>query len=174
VRAVADDLGSSDQARFIEQGIPAVQVFSGAHADYHRPSDTVDKIDAAGLVKVAAVVKEALEYLASRPDRLSVTLPGQQESAPSSPSGRRVMLGTVPDFAFDGTGVRLSGVTADTPAARAGLQPGDIIVSLNNEAVQDLRAYAKLLKALQPGDPVTIKFLRQGREQRATATLTAR
>jgi hypothetical protein len=174
VRAVADDLGSSDQARFIEQGIPAVQVFSGAHADYHRPSDTVDKIDADGLVKVAAVVKEALEYLASRPDRLNVTLPGQQESAPSSTSGRRVMLGTVPDFAFDGTGVRLSGVTADTPAARAGLQPGDIIVSLNNEAVQDLRAYAKLLKALQPGDPVTIKFLRQGREQRATATLTAR
>jgi S1-C subfamily serine protease len=84
------------------------------------------------------------------------------------------MLGTVPDFAFDGTGVRLSGVTANTPAARAGLQPGDIIVGLNNAAVQDLRTYATLLNTLQPGDPVTIRFLRQGREQQATATLTAR
>jgi hypothetical protein len=176
VRAVADDYGASDHARFIAQGIPAVQLFSGAHADYHRPSDTLDKIDAAGLVKVAAVVKEALVYLASRPDRLTVTLPGRQmsPSTPASTSGRRVMLGTVPDFAFDGTGVRLSGVTANTPAARAGLQPGDIIVGLNNAAVQDLRTYATLLNTLQPGDPVTIRFLRQGREQQATATLTAR
>jgi S1-C subfamily serine protease len=80
----------------------------------------------------------------------------------------------VPDFAFAGTGVRLSGVTPATAAQQAGLKAGDIIVGLNDAAVDDLREYSKLLKSLQPGDTVNIRFLRDGNEQSVTATLTAR
>jgi hypothetical protein len=174
VQPVADDLGSSDHSRFLEQGIPAVQFFSGTHADYHAPGDTADKIDTAGLVKVASVVKETVEYLATRPESLTVTLHNAEPPVPANPSGRRALLGTVPDFAFAGTGVRLSGVTPATAAQQAGLKAGDIIVGLNDAAVDDLREYSKLLKSLQPGDTVNIRFLRDGNEQSVTATLTAR
>jgi hypothetical protein len=174
VQVVADDYGASDQTSFIARGVPAVQLFSCAHADYHSPGDSADKIDADGLVKVAAVAKEAVEYLASRPYALTVTWPGLSSSQPASTSGRRVLLGTVPDFAFTGPGVRLSGVTADTPAARAGLREGDIIIRLNDVAVDDLRGYAELLKSLQPGDKTTIGFLRDGRERHTIAAPVTR
>jgi len=71
-RNVPDSIQSSDQVPFIERGVPAVQIFTGAHTDYHRPSDTTDKIDTAGLVKVATFVKEGVAYLAERPDPLTV------------------------------------------------------------------------------------------------------
>jgi S1-C subfamily serine protease len=123
---------------------------------------------------VASVVKETVEYLATRPESLTVTLHNAEPPVPANPSGRRALLGTVPDFAFAGTGVRLSGVTPATAAQQAGLKAGDIIVGLNDAAVDDLREYSKLLKSLQPGDTVNIRFLRDGNEQSVTATLTAR
>ena len=64
---MAESIESSDQVSFTEKGVPAVQIFTAAHADYHRPSDTADKIDVAGLVKVATFVKEGIVYLASGP-----------------------------------------------------------------------------------------------------------
>ena len=81
---VAQSLESSDQVPFVEHGIPAVQVFSGAHADYHRPTDTPDKIDGAGLVKVATYVKEGVAYLAERPEKLTATIAGRRDAAPAA------------------------------------------------------------------------------------------
>ena len=69
VQAVPQDINASDNAAFAEAGVPAVQLFASAASDYHRPSDTADKIDAAGLGKVAAILKEAADYLAARPSR---------------------------------------------------------------------------------------------------------
>jgi hypothetical protein len=104
-RNIAESLQSSDQTSFFRKGVPAVQVFTAAHADYHRPGDTADKIDAAGLVKVATFVKEGVAYLAEREQPLTVTIP--KESAASAPApppagaaGRRVSFGTVPEFGF--------------------------------------------------------------------------
>ncbi|MEA2079176.1 MAG: M20/M25/M40 family metallo-hydrolase, partial [Pseudomonadota bacterium] len=85
IRAVADDFGSSDQTSFIEAGVPAVQLFSGVHPDYHRPGDSADKIDLPGLVKTARVLKETVDYLAERPEALHATLGGEQAiSAPAA------------------------------------------------------------------------------------------
>jgi hypothetical protein len=174
VKSVVDDYGSSDHTSFLDHGIPAVQFFSGANADYHRPSDTVDKIDAAGLIKVAAVVKEAVEYLASRPDALHANLKASPKVETKGRVGRRVLLGTVPDFAFDGPGVRLTGVTADTPAEKAGLRSGDIIVGIDDSEIHDLRGFSENLKALKIGDQVIIRFVRGGSEQSVAVTLVAR
>ncbi len=174
IKSVADDIGSSDQTSFLDLGVPAVQFFSGANADFHRPSDTADKIDEAGLVKVAAVVKETLEYLAARPDALHTTLTGGPQRDRNGGAGRRVLLGTVPDFAFTGPGVRLTGVSADTPAEQVGLRAGDIIVAINENEIRDLRAYSERLKALNIGQRVVIRFVRDGREQTVTTTLAAR
>ncbi len=174
VKAVADDYGSSDQSSFLDRGIPAVQFFSGANADYHRPSDTADKIAANDLLRVAAVVKEAAEYLASRPEPLhSRRLPDRSPRAEDGAS-RRALLGTVPDFGHDGPGVRLSEVTTGTPAAQAGLRQGDVIVGINDTGIADLRDYSRLLKSLSPGDRIMIHFQRDGRQRTATAVLAAR
>lgn len=172
VKLVPEPLDASDQVSFIEAGIPAVQLFSGAHADYHRPSDTADKIDGQGLVKVAAVAREVIAHLASSDARLTKTAAIPQARAPKE-TPRRVALGTVPDFAYAGNGVRLAGVNPGSPAKDAGLREGDVVVAVNSNAVDSLSRYAEILRQLAPGDAVTIQFLRGG-ERREVQTRTVR
>jgi len=168
------DLDSSDQTSFIDAGIPGVQISSGASLDYHRPTDTIEKVDGDGLVKVAVVAKEAVSYLASRPEPLTVTIEGKS-AAPSRQAGaRRVSVGTVPDFAYNGTGVRISDVVPGSPAEAAGLQAGDILVALAGQEVSGLQAYTDLLKTLEPGQTVTLKLRRGEEELERQATLVAR
>ncbi len=178
IEPVADDFGASDQKSFLDAGIPAVQFFSGPHPDYHRPGDTSDKIDARGLVSTAAVIKETVDYLAGRAEPLSSALrPRAGEPAvaePGTPSTRQVSLGTIPDFAYRGKGVRLSGVMPGSPVERAGLRAGDIIVGVQTTAVSDLRGFSDLLKQLRPGDSVTITFERNGQRQRRTLKAVSR
>jgi membrane-associated protease RseP (regulator of RpoE activity) len=176
VTPVADDIGSSDQTSFIAAGVPAVQLFSGAHADFHRPGDTPDRIDAAGLVKTAQVLKEIAVYLAARPEALHSDL-GQQQlaaAAPAQEKKRRVSVGLTPDYAFEGEGVRIDALRSGTPASRSGLRPGDIITALNDAPVPDLRAYAQLLKGLQAGDTVRITFRRGAGEHSVTTRVIER
>jgi Peptidase family M28/PDZ domain/Peptidase family M1 domain len=176
IKTVADDIGSGDQTSFIAAGVPAVQFFSGAHADFHRPGDTLDKLDLAGMVKVAQVLKETVDYLADRPQPLTVTADaiGPPAAAPENAPTRRVSLGTTPDYTWIGEGVRLDGVRAGTPAAQAGLQAGDIIVEVNGTPVDNLQGYAQVLKQLQPGEEIGIRYIRNGGEKRTTARVTAR
>ncbi|MDV6346948.1 M20/M25/M40 family metallo-hydrolase [Nitrosomonas sp. Is35] len=162
VNAVQDDFGSSDQATFIQAGIPAVQFFASAHEDYHAPGDTVDKIDSAGLVKVAAILKEATEYLANRIEPLTVTLPSVP--APAEPAERKekrtASLGTVPDFTYQGEGVRVDNTLPGSPAQQAGLQPGDILIQLAGQPVSDLASYAAILRTLKAGEKVELRYRR--------------
>ncbi len=156
----------SDQASFIDKGIPGVQIFTGAHEDYHRPSDTVDKVDGAGLVKVATFIKESVTYMLEREAPLTVRIESpstRQETATHAAGGRRVSFGTVPDFAFQGDGVRIDSTVPDSPAARAGLVEGDILVALNGTDIADLRAFSQFLKTLEPGQEVEATVLRVGK-----------
>ena len=120
---------------------PAVQFFTGPHLDYHRPTDTIERIDFSGLVSVAKVAKEAIEYLASRPDALTSTLrvtdPHASGEATPPKSDRRVSLGTIPDFTYQETGVRITGTTPESPAEKAGLQAEDVIIRLGDTAIDD-------------------------------------
>jgi hypothetical protein len=177
--SVPDDLGGSDQKSFTDRGVPAVQIFSGAHGDYHRPSDRIESIDAAGLVKVATFVREALVYLSEREDPLTSTLKVERSKAAAptpapAPSGRRVSLGTLPEFSFPGPGVKIEQVMPGTPAERAGLKPGDLIVAIDDEEVADVRAYSGILRAHVPGDTIRIRVLRDGEEVEVEAQLVAR
>jgi len=176
VKAVAEDFGSSDQTSFLEAGVPAVQLFGTPHADIHRPGDTLDKIDVEGLVKVTALASEAAVYLAQRPQALGSTLGGGEAQSPqaAAPGKRRVSLGTVPDFAFGGPGVRLDDVRSGSPAAQAGLQAGDVIIAVNEAAVRDMRDYAAALKQLAPGDEIRVRFRRAGAEQTVTTRVVER
>jgi aminopeptidase N len=182
-RNIPEAIQSSDQAPFIARGIPAVQIFTGAHADYHRPGDTADKIDPDGLVKVAAFVREAVGYLGERPEKLTATIPwATSRSTPSAPTAspggeaapRRASLGTVPDFSFPGPGVRAEGITEGSPAAKAGLQPGDVIVRINDRAVANLQEYSNLLRTFRPGERVSVVIRRGGKDLTVPVTLAER
>ncbi len=178
--SVPGNFEASDQKVFIERGIPAVQIFTGPHGDYHRPSDTADKVDTAGLVKVATLVREAVAYLGERPTPMTVTITSASgTAAPANApapqeSGRRVSFGAVPDFAFEGKGVKLGGVTPDSPAAKAGLAAGDVVTSLNGLPVASLQEFSTTLRTLQPGQVVPVRYLRDGEERSATVTVVAR
>lgn len=187
-KAVPETLESSDHVSFVEAGIPAVQLFTGAHADYHRPSDTAEKVDVAGLVKVAAVAKELVSWLAGREQPLSVSIP-RKGAVPTpaagpgaavaaggtgAPQGRRVSFGTMPDFAFEGPGVKVEAVVPGSPAERAGVKPGDVLLKLDGTDVASLRDYSERLKAARPGQTVRATFRRDGKEIDLDVTLAER
>ncbi len=175
IEVVSEELDSSDQKSFQEAGIPAVQLFSGPHLDYHRPTDTLDKIDPDGLVKVAMVGKEAVEYLANRKEPLTSTLSESTEHAASPPQrGRKVSLGTVPDFAYEGDGYRLSGVVPGSPAEAVGFKEGDVVIRLNDSPIKNLKDLSDILKSLMPGDKVTVTYLRGGKELSVKTELLSR
>ncbi|MBC8554410.1 MAG: M20/M25/M40 family metallo-hydrolase, partial [Candidatus Brocadiales bacterium] len=172
------DTGNGDEKSFIDAGVPSVHLFSGARDNYHRPTDTVDRIDTAGLEKTAAVLKEAVEYLAARPEPLTSTLTAAKESsAPQKKhqrTTRRVILGTVPDFAYTGKGVRLDGVTPGSPAEKVGLQEGDILVRIGETVIEDLEAFSDALKRLQAGNEITIVYMRDNVEHSVAAKVVER
>jgi acetylornithine deacetylase/succinyl-diaminopimelate desuccinylase-like protein len=182
VNAVANDFGSSDQTAFIDAGIPAVQFFASAHEDYHAPGDTIDKIDAAGLTKVAAVLKEAAEYLSNRIEPLTVTLQSSETGSEANASPvshasrarRSASLGTVPDFSYQGEGVRVDGVMPDSAAERAQLRAGDVLLRLDGQPVVDLKSYANILKSLQVGQKVELEYRRENKISAVDVVLGAR
>ena len=152
-----------------------MQLFSGPNLDYHRPSDTANKIDPAGLVKIASVTKDVIEYLSSRGGPLSTTLkPGAGTRTAAPATERKVSLGTIPDFAYSGKGFRISGVVAGSPAEAAGLQEGDVIVKVNSSAIAGLKDFSDILKTLKPGDKVLVTFLRDGKEATVEAEVKGR
>jgi len=172
---VTQELDASDQMSFIKAGVPGVQFFSGANHDYHRPSDTIDKIDAAGMVKVATFVRESILYLAERKEPLSFK--GIQKSAtkmPKQQGTRSATTGSMPDFTYSGTGVKIGALSPDSPAAKAGLQKGDVIVKLGEFNVTNLRDYSTALKNFSPDDKVKLIYKRNDIEHKTEITLIAR
>jgi len=174
VEMVSEELDSSDQKSFQEAGIPAVQFFSGPHLDYHKPTDTADKINAGGLTKVASVAKEVIEYLASRRDPLTATIISDRETQSEPEKERKVSFGIIPDFGYSDEGCRISGVVQGSSAEKGGLREGDIITGINSKTVHKLKDISDILKSLNPGDKVFISFLREGKEMTAETELKER
>ncbi|MGB1071140.1 MAG: M20/M25/M40 family metallo-hydrolase [Planctomycetota bacterium] len=159
--SVNDDPGGSDHVIFHKMGIPGVQLTTGAHEDFHRPGDTFEKINGDGLVLIYQWLNETLGYLGNRVEPLTSTLgDGASNPAPRSSGSRKVYLGTVPDFADPGPGVRFDSVMPDSPAEKSGVKAGDRLLKLNGEVVEDLRMYSQLLSKLEPGTEVTLAIQR--------------
>jgi len=177
IKSVAQEFGSSDQRSFLDVNVPGVQFFSGVNQDFHRPSDTIEKIDSRGLVKIATVLKETMDYLTARETPLTLMLNSKGESSKvsqRSTGGRKVSLGTVPDFTFEGSGVLVSSVVSSSPAEKAGILAKDIIVGIDDQQIEDLRGFAVVLRSLKPGDEISVKLKRQENKISVRAVLEAR
>ncbi len=170
-----DPFGPSDHSSFYAAGRPVLFLFTGAHADYHRPGDTWDKTDAAGLAEVtgfAARVIDAVATLATPPAYARV-------AAPAGSSGRGggygPFFGVVPEFGeSERPGVRVGGVRAGSPADKAGVRQGDVIVTFGGLTVRTLEDFTFALRGRRPGDRVEVTVVREGAERRVEAVLEER
>ena len=171
--------GASDDASFLLRKIPSINFFSGFHSDYHRPSDTWEKIDAAGGAAVADLALALTRQLANRAERPEFVETVQQQDPHSSGnvgavSGYGPYFGSVPDFANEGQGVKFAEVRSGSPAAKAGLRGGDVLIAFDGAAIKTLYDFTFALREKKPGDRVAVVVLRDGKEVKATVELTTR
>jgi len=165
------DLDSSDQVSFIEKNIPAIQFFDGGNGDYHKPSDTSEKIDYKGIVSVGEMAREVIAYLASDSNFISRPLSKSNSGQYKSSSRRKVSTGLMPDFSYQGNGVKAQEIAIGSPLEKAGLVPGDVIVAINDVKTPDLKSYSETLKTFNPGDKIKISYISLGKEKVVEITL---
>ena len=167
--------GPSDHSRFYAAGVPVLFFYTGGHSDYHKPSDTADKLDAAGMARVAAVGARVVDRLASdaRPVYAQVARPARRQGQGGGVAGG-ALLGVVALPRPGNDGLRLSGVMPGTGAERAGLREGDVIVRFAGTAVDGLEELRTLIRDRKPGDSVSVLYLRNGEAHSTSATLGPR
>jgi membrane-associated protease RseP (regulator of RpoE activity) len=160
----ADPYLPTDAMSFYLAEIPVITLFTGAHGDYHTPRDTADLINYEGLYQITKFTKKLIGEVAHNPmkwdyQKIEATNKGSRSKQ------FRVYLGTIPDYSQQGvTGVRLSGVTAGGPAAKAGLLEQDIIVELAGKKIENMYDYVYALQALRAGEETLIKVLRKDQQ----------
>ncbi|MBI5394087.1 MAG: PD40 domain-containing protein [Verrucomicrobia bacterium] len=154
----------TDSIVFYQKGIPALNFFTGSHYDYHKPSDTADKINASGEADVLELVRRVVEDLATRPDRPRY----EKVTGPAAELGREVLrayLGTIPDYTETSQpGVKLSGVRGGSPAEKGGLKAGDVIVKFGAKDIRNIYDYTYALEGAKIGQPVEIVVQREGKQ----------
>jgi hypothetical protein len=170
LKKIASGMGPSDQQSFYLKNIPVLFFFTGDHPDYHRPSDTADKINVAGMERVADFVEDLIAYLESVPERPKyVKVPNSR--GPSGMRGGGPRLGIMPEYGDDGEGVLLSGVVEGAAAAKAGLKEGDRIVEMAGKPVKNLESYMALMAGQKKGDVLEVGVLRGGTKLTLKVTL---
>lgn len=154
----------TDSTIFYQRGIPTLNAFTGSHEDYHKPSDTADKIDyvnAAKITKLMGLIARGVATADTNPDFVAMEAPKNKDSR----GGLRAYLGTIPDYAQgDVKGVKLSGVSPIGPAGKAGVKGGDIIVKLAGKDVLNIYDYTSLMGELKIGKETSITVIREGKE----------
>lgn len=173
-------MGSSDHQSFLDAKVPSLFFFSGLHEDYHKPTDKADKINSDGAVRIAKLcdaILEDLESVKEKPAFVAVapSAPDPHAAAPSSPKGEgRPWFGSIPAFGASGDGVLFDGVSAGSPAEKAGLAKGDRLVEWNGQPVKTLADFTALLGSAQVGDKVKVVILRGTERKEFEITLAVR
>jgi Tol biopolymer transport system component len=154
----------TDASVFYLRGIPILNAWTGSHEDYHKPSDTADKLNADGAAKITQFMMLVARSLASTVDEPAYK--EMKRPAEGARGGMRVYLGTIPDYSQEGIeGVKLSGVSAVGPAAKAGVKSGDIITKLAGKDIKNIYDYTFILGVLKIGQETDIEVLRAGKKE---------
>jgi len=165
--ALSDEgYGPSDHSSFYFKNIPVLFYFTGAHLDYHTPSDTWDKINYKGIVEISGLIFNVAKELASIGERLQFKEAGPKVQAVRYRRGKGASLGIMPDFAgVIKNGLRADAVTPGKPAALGGMKKGDIITAINAKPVNNIQDYMFRMGQLKHGETISVEVLRNGKKE---------
>jgi hypothetical protein len=175
----ASGYSASDHTSFVGKKIPVLFFFSGLHADYHKPSDTWEKIDAPDAAKLLDLIDDVAIKIDSANERVAfVTVkedqPGGQAASGGGGSGYGPYFGSIPDFGQEENGVKFSDVRPGSPAAKAGFKAGDVLVQFGDKPIHNLYDFTDALRRSKVGDVVNVKVLRDGKPVEAPVKLELR
>ncbi len=156
-------MGPSDHTSFYLQDIPVLHFFTGQHEDYHKPSDDSEKLNYEGMEMISDYIIAVVSELDDDPKLSFRTTKNESEEVPRF----KVGLGVMPDYLFDGEGMRIDGVSEDRPAAVAGLQKGDVVIQLGDSTVVDMMSYMRALSAFEEGSTTNVVVDRNGKKVKA-------
>jgi Zn-dependent M28 family amino/carboxypeptidase len=168
-----DPYQPTDVATFNQASVPSLNFTTGAHLDYHKPSDTADKINYEDLDRIAQFATTIAARLMES-DQAPQFVKVEQSSQTVNRTGVRVFTGTVPDYAADAKGLLLGGVIGGGPAEQAGLQKGDVIVEIAGQTIANIYDYTYALELLKIGEPVKVVYMRGTERRETTLTPAAR
>jgi len=163
------DVGSFNQA-----SVASLAFFTGAHVDYHKPSDTADKINYEDLDRIVSFASGITRRLLDLDDAPQFTKVEQKTDSGGGRAGMRIFTGTIPDYATEVKGLLLGGVIGGGPAEQAGLQKGDVIEEIAGQSIANIYDYTYALELLKIGQPAKVIYLRNGERREATLTPAAR
>ncbi|HEY6245634.1 MAG TPA: M20/M25/M40 family metallo-hydrolase [Pyrinomonadaceae bacterium] len=156
-----DGYGPSDHSSFYSKQIPVLFFWTGTHKDYHKPSDTFDKINYEGEVQVLSLVARIVRDLDNAEKRLTYSV-AKSDSQQGRSTGFRVYLGTIPNYSDSNDGLLLDGVRDDSPAAKAGLKAGDKIVKIGTREIKNVYDYTYALGEMKAGEEYVVEIMRAG------------
>jgi Zn-dependent M28 family amino/carboxypeptidase len=158
----------TDVTALYPKGIPVLHFFTGSHEDYHRPTDDAEKVNYEGMERIARFATAIVSDLRTDPTRPDYLKVAQSESRSGGREQLRAYLGTIPDYAQEVEGVKLSGVRGGGPGEKGGLKPGDVIVELGDQQIKNIYDYTYALDAVKIGKPVDIAVMREGKRVKLT------
>jgi len=162
VKTTESGIGPSDHTSFYFKDVPAIHFFSGTHNDYHKPTDDWEKINTNGMRLIGDYMMNIVAQLNSKG---KIAFTKTKDDSQSNKVSFKVTLGVVPDYAYEGEGLRVDGVTDGKPANLAGIIAGDIIIQMNEIKIKDIYAYMGALGKFKKGEVVKVT-LRRGKEEK--------
>jgi hypothetical protein len=169
-----DPYQPTDVASFNQAGVPCLNFFTGTHTDYHKPTDTADKIDYEDLDRIVDFAVAIVKRIGETAEAPPFTKVDQLKDSGAGRAGVRIFTGTIPDYATDVKGLLLSGVIGGGPAEQAGLQKGDVIVEIAGQTIANIYDYTYALDVLKIGEPAKVVYVRNGEKKETTLTPSAR
>ncbi len=169
-----DPYQPTDVATFNSANVPCLTFFTGTHADYHKPSDTADKINYTDLDRVTGFAAAIVRRVEGLTDAPLFTKVDQKTEGGGGRAGVRIFTGTIPDYSTEVKGLLLSGVIGGGPAEQAGLQKGDVIVEIAGQTIANIYDYTYALDVLKIGQPTKVVYVRAVQRKETTLTPAAR
>jgi len=166
-------ISASDQTSFYLKNIPSIMFFTGAHSDYHKPSDDWEKINYNGESYVIGFIQKFIETITNQTQAIDFRkIEGSNGTSPANHNyGMNVWFGIVPNFENEPQGFKIAGTSPGSPAEKAGLKENDIIIKIDNYQIKNINDFMYSLREFKAGDTVKVIFLREGKQKEALVKL---
>ena len=155
----------SDHYNFYKKDVPSLFFFTGIHKDYHTPRDEANLVNYEGLKLISDLAEKVIDNAANRNDRFKFKeLPKLEEESERTPARMKVSLGIMPDYAHQGSGLKIDSVIDKRPAKNSGMKDGDIVIKIQDTVIDDIYKYMEILSKIEPGSKAKATVLRNDEE----------